>query len=702
MKKIINSLLVTFLFSLCAACSLQSGSTKKSVENKKSSYTISGRIETAAALPESVEELIASALDESSDDSRFATSSFSQYAYVKPYFQVSACNETSETNIEGTTYTNSDGELCYSLKVDEEGDWVIKLALFAQKSLQESSDKTTILEGSKTISIPLETSQVDIPLSPCIIMDDEFGHINLELSCEEGLDIDYLEWNWVSVYSEAENAMNYYSEEPSKTFNFDEDGICHVKFANVPSDNYLVNLVFYSSDSDKPLYSVYETISVYVGFITDSWYSSSTSDLSSKYITKNEETDEYDFIITKDCLSTYSNVVSGYTIDNTPYLLWDDKAFNIFDSITESQSLGDFYVDFDSLNINFAAITEEEKDSFFIYYLNDSLLYRLKESYAGFTFDDEFGSKNLLELIEKTDEYSAVSSPTVLSNYVYENKVYFFWSLYANQTSTYYFSIYNLDDDSMIITEDISDKDIKPCKFLVVSASDDSAELCVTDNSSISYAIYNNENGYGEYDLCDITASRFDLYASSFSVGDLLFKDDYLYVLLYSYGHSELYYLTGSYYSQIYTVEQCVSSGGVLKLKKDEVNCNFSPEAWDNGEYILGLYTKCIDNSDSYYYYQNSDEEYKYLENDYKIVATPPLDSEDFYFYGPRKFIARKNDELIIADDGGYVKSYDEAEEKNRVVTINLLNNSISSTDVDVSFSSHFYESESAFVKGLN
>ena len=70
------------------------------------------------------------------------------------------------------------------------------------------------------------------------------------------------------------------------------------------------------------------------------------------------------------------------------------------------------------------------------------------------------------------------------------------------------------------------------------------------------------------------------------------------------------------------------------------------------------------------------------------ITVQPPENDADFaYFYGPRKFIAKKPDELVIADDGCY---YDEEnnllKNKNRVVTVDLDDELMNITDVNVMF----------------
>ena len=53
--------------------------------------------------------------------------------------------------------------------------------------------------------------------------------------------------------------------------------------------------------------------------------------------------------------------------------------------------------------------------------------------------------------------------------------------------------------------------------------------------------------------------------------------------------------------------------------------------------------------------------------------------------YGPQKIIARKPDELIIADDGAYGSN----ENTNRVYSLNLRTLSVTKTTVNVSFNGY-------------
>ena len=84
--------------------------------------------------------------------------------------------------------------------------------------------------------------------------------------------------------------------------------------------------------------------------------------------------------------------------------------------------------------------------------------------------------------------------------------------------------------------------------------------------------------------------------------------------------------------------------------------------------------------------------------------------SDSNYFYGCTRFLAKKPEELVIADEGGY--EYEEEEEgggtktvsvnKNRVVTVNLQDFSMSSVDVNAGFDTYYSSSSSCGFAGYS
>ncbi|MCR5400842.1 MAG: hypothetical protein K6E78_04525, partial [Treponema sp.] len=75
-----------------------------------------------------------------------------------------------------------------------------------------------------------------------------------------------------------------------------------------------------------------------------------------------------------------------------------------------------------------------------------------------------------------------------------------------------------------------------------------------------------------------------------------------------------------------------------------------------------------------------------------------PLTNEKQYFYGPTKILAKKQDELYIADEGAYLaENPDEEDEwelvnKKRLVKVNLESFALTAEDTDVTFSTEIVD----------
>ena len=130
--------------------------------------------------------------------------------------------------------------------------------------------------------------------------------------------------------------------------------------------------------------------------------------------------------------------------------------------------------------------------------------------------------------------------------------------------------------------------------------------------------------------------------------------------------------------------------------------CTFTVK--DNREIALAKIDGYQNTSSPFYYYG-----YNYSENKYEnITISAYIGDGKSTFYGPVKFVARKQDELIIADDGFSIKSEDSTESsentkatvssKNAVVTYNLNTESLNFVSLDgeyfeEKYSGYFYNS---------
>jgi len=162
----------------------------------------------------------------------------------------------------------------------------------------------------------------------------------------------------------------------------------------------------------------------------------------------------------------------------------------------------------------------------------------------------------------------------------------------------------------------------------------------------------------------------------AYQASDLQLFGNTLYIACYKYQNNND--SPNNFLNSEKTIYNIVSAGGIAKI---DLSSGFSLSTWTNGSNYLGMY---LGNT-----YNNNGE---LLESS---PITPPEDQENQYFYGARKFIARRPDDniLVVADDGVYIdldapltKDPNTCENKNRVVTVNLLDESISAVDVNVSF----------------
>ena len=178
-------------------------------------------------------------------------------------------------------------------------------------------------------------------------------------------------------------------------------------------------------------------------------------------------------------------------------------------------------------------------------------------------------------------------------------------------------------------------------------------------------------------------------------ISDLIIQNNVLYVAVYYYTSTvdgPIEFLPGEAGMQKAVF---LSNGGVLKVDLADFKGAF--DTWRNGESILGWYKETF-----------------LVEGVEKIASIQaPLNLADKYFYGARRFIAKKPGELIIADDGGYA-DIDVSEEShtpmqvnasknmNRVVTVKLSDETISAVEVNVPFEASLDVNNSCGIKAYN
>ena len=337
------------------------------------------------------------------------------------------------------------------------------------------------------------------------------------------------------------------------------------------------------------------------------------------------------------------------------------------------------------------------------YSFGDNCLYWLYQNKVYVYTAPDYNNPDELDLISKFKEINTALADytlTIKGLAYYDGSLYFF----INYNSQYYFAAYNLEDSNLIFaSENLLSGGAyeKPCDSLAVTKIGENYILCsINVNFSSSpialyiqkFTITKNENGASILTLDEtpsiigIPVTDSDFYGSyDNGFGGLQILGNTLYVTCYFYrgpSHDVQAYFLNPNTDSIFPV---MSAGGLGKIDLSSSSYEFG--TWINGEKLLGLYK-------NYYYLKNEDETYTKLN---AVIMTPPEDKASSYFYGAKRIIAKKQDEIVIADDGAYVEikgdrtdknAIKKCVNKNRVVTVNLKNESISAVDVNASFSS--------------
>ena len=309
----------------------------------------------------------------------------------------------------------------------------------------------------------------------------------------------------------------------------------------------------------------------------------------------------------------------------------------------------------------------------YLFALNIDTLYIYKPEGNGYTLEKTIELSDTLSSKIGTGQYHSISDIEIHNGYLY-----FSWYYYLEQPdewiTVYGIARVKMPDD----LSNISSWDLETSEWALTDENISGIGVFeVTDNmifyatgSSLHRRSYTVTSGGvseaqptgsdGTITLIEPEAkvnwySIHDSLDLSLSIKDLQVIGTTLYAAVYSHDYNSR-----------------ISNGGILKFP---VNLDgmqpFEPETWNESipvPKILGWYK---DNSG--------------------MSAPPPLDKAGEYFYGACKFIAKKPDELIIADDGAYFDDENhKLHFKERVVTVNLLTESLSATDVNVTFSCTF------------
>ena len=335
-----------------------------------------------------------------------------------------------------------------------------------------------------------------------------------------------------------------------------------------------------------------------------------------------------------------------------------------------------------------------------VYSFGEDCIYWLYDNKIQVYKAPDYEKSSELDLIEKFTNTITVSGDCTIEGLAYYSGSLYFFIKASGDSESYYFAAYNLAEDTILYAQEEDEWDEHSCDSLDVTKIGDKYVLCsINNNPNVLYIQPFTIDGSslnlgGSFSQIYVPIDYdTDLYEPFYKIGfgGLQILGNTLYVTCYFYrdaGNGISPYFLGSEHIGRIPV---LSAGGVGKINLAASTYEFSN--WSNGEKLLGLYK-------DYYYDQNS-ETGKFTKSDYAVIMAPPENLSSGYFYGAKRFIAKKPDELIIADDGAYVElegsdgeypkdsdALKRCVNKNRVVTINLKNESISAVDVNASFSS--------------
>ncbi len=584
--------------------------------------------------------------------------------------------EKEETEVELEVENGS-----YSFEA-EEGEWTFK-------AYGKKSDGKIIFEGSKTQNITEETVVV------------------IEVTLAEGKGSIAL-----SIYDETGKAKTAKcvlksgnETRETITSEFGNNRSAFLQKSEISTGSYDAEITIYDND-EKVIYACKEIINVYSNLETDKWLGNSSYITNGKFVLDNEN-------------------ISNYLLKEsyTPYVLWNRKGKNnssIRGYSTEftGEYVRQYWDGFEVLNDldNFKEVTEPlfVENSYSWCFDDEKSLFavRMNQEYDDQDVLTEQSIKIVKYELNKQlyyPEYELCEIPVVeqstgldtISVYniawaSYENagsKHEYLYLMYRENNSDIYLNVYDITNwkNTTTVTEAFVSQtnpgwNIQNADYSI-NIDEQSARIAAQgnkmylscsqyDSSETKYWIYvlpftlNGNSLSCDNIIIDISPNSLinDFYDSAANNGNSNYEIGYyvndaqiiegrLYVLLsLSGGMSNQDF--GKYY---------YSSGGIAKINLS----NNSVESWPDGSKIFGWLTKDVEMLDSYL-----DEETNQWVDTSKTVqmsAIPSGSALQTHFYGPRRIIAKKPDEIVIADDGWeYLDEEDSIKNHDRIVTVSL------------------------------
>ena len=629
--------------------------------------TVSGSLSVGNALPSK----IASSLSANAA-ARSATSSFA----TESEYRVYEYHLKETTNDDGsTTYERESGEpltgsvdktaLLYSVALNQTERWEIEITLWSALD-SDANSSVAILNGSTTVTVSERNFLNQTVRGGTVTLTpqsnaDVSGAILLQIK-NEAESISSVAYSWIK--DSADNSFPASLTDGTLDFT---DGEATFTFSSVKSGVYEVLFAFKNS-AGETLYSCTELIPVFSGFTTDTWYGESP------YLHGLEDDDGgvvTQFVITSDLLTSYAKVDSLGSAEY-PLVLWDKGAkedetwsagYNVFsaDATLTGVKIGDGSVLAEGKTISDFAIDPVTQAIYTLENTSGSETSKVVKypTYAGYAKGKTVASGYTASTLSGNLSYICSYNDTMYA-YSYSSD-----ALFKAQDGTF--------TKLSVVDETSAEFSLSSIPYPRIAADETYLYMAYRGDGSESgtYSVYLRKFSISGTTLtqvasCEKTLTDLGVYGVTDGqyqlngAGDLSVSD-----IIVDSARSAVYVLVNENVFNSMSDEH-ESRGGIIK---------FTNTASAAGSVTTHTLTcVALDGSSTNLIYGWAYDGYH-----------PTEGNDTNYFYGAKRFIAKKPDELVIADDGGYEEN-NEKKNKNRVVKMNLETFAMDTVDVNVGF----------------
>ncbi|MBQ8013804.1 MAG: hypothetical protein IJ257_05350 [Treponema sp.] len=684
--------LASLLF-LLLSCSDVSEEKTSFLSSAKKACTVTGSLSLGSALPSSLASVVSPV---SAADSRAATSSFSSEAdyRVFAYHLVETEAVSVDTGAVSTVYVREDEDnpisgsvdkesMTWSVALDKSGSWEIEITLW--QNLDEDAESSVyVMSGSGRLSLGEvsynQTVEADCP--PIILYpysnESVSGNISLTIKNESEI-VKSLYYFWTGPES------GIYQGVQTGNLTFDEENSLTLNFQAVPQGSYDFGLYFKDAEGET-VYCCSEAIPVFSGFTTDTWYGNAPYLRGLENESGNSVTN---FVVTDELFSQY-DTPKTLSADTYPIVIYDrdsklkqtefenpDPGFAVFSEVSEGSSVSDglvlakngITVDFTIDPVSQVVYTVENNNS---YQAVNLVSYSPDSTYAGYG-----GGK----VIYKSD-----SDNTIESLAAYDGDIFM-----LSDGIKYYSTTEEKCYPCQVVDENGEDLQLSfSSDVMKIALSKDYIYIATKESG---YDINNDYVYYiqvGKYAITEDESGRILTRVASLDINysdDLGIQDDCDFVslsdMITDNDGTNLYiliaYNCNAYDSGTYTYN-IQSRGGVIKVKSSQETVAGTVEGADIVSHTLSLDEFSITSGGS----TSTTKVLGWYYGGYTPAGDAELENQ--YFYGARRFLARKPDEFVISDEGGYKIDSEKFKQKNRVVKVNLENFAMTPVDVNAGF----------------